>query len=721
MTSIAETRYQTTPHKGQPLDRIYAMFRRRVVLFVGIVLGVTALAVLFGLLTPLHYSASSRIVIDPREQKVLPDSTVLPSLSADPATIDSQVEILKSRALTEEVVTRLKLTTDPEFNRPSAGGRGLRGLFSRAVQTEPVDEQAELARRVVDAVAAQLTVTNMGLSSVIQITFKARSPVKAARIANAFAQTYIEDQRLQKANANARASGWLLSRMSELRANSERSDAALKRYEVDRGIVGLQSATGATANQQEIQSLTGELATARGAEAEAVAKLNAARRARSGDSAESMNSPVLQAYKQQRAEASAKLAKLATRYGPRYPEVQTAEREIADIDRQMAGELRSLMGSLDTDVRAARSRTAQIAAALARANEGLKGASLASVGANALSKRAEADKAIYEAFLNRYKQTSAESGMENADARIISLAVPQLRPISPSIKLLALIGLLIGAGSGLLVTALADAMLGGVYKEDQLEDELSLVPLGTIIERPRAQRHEGAVIDQVRDAPESVFAEMVRSVAGNILSTIGPDTRVIMITSALADEGKSTSAILIARAIADMGRRTLFIDGDVVKRSSTRQLADAIPAGIVELIDGTASLASVIRHDGDGSMDWIGVRDHARRAGVFVQASVPGLLAGLRQRYDVIVIDAAPLLATADARALATHADAVVLAVRWFKTARRAVRATLKALASLGIRPAGAVLTRVDLRRQARMGDGSRYSYGAQYMSYTRG
>jgi uncharacterized protein involved in exopolysaccharide biosynthesis/Mrp family chromosome partitioning ATPase len=705
------------------LDRIYAVLRRRIVLFALIVLSCTVLAVLVGLMTPLQYSASARIVIDPREQKVLPDAQMLASLTADPATIDSQVEILKSRALVEQVVRRFALTADPEFNVAPRGGRGLRGLFLPTARSAPQDARTELVERVVDAVSARLSVANMGLSSVIQITFKSRSSIKAARIANAFAQTYIEDQRLQKVGANTRASGWLLSRLTELRENSERSDAALKRYEVDRGIVGLQSATGATANQQEIQSLTSELATARGAEAEAIAKLNAARRARSGDSAESMNSPVLQAYKQQRAEASAKLAQLTTRYGARYPEVQTVQREIADIDRQMTGELGSVMGALETDVSAARSRTAQVAAALARANEALKRASLASVGANALSKRADADKAVYEAFLNRYKLTSAQSGMENADARIISLATPQSRPTSPSLKLLALIGLLMGGASGIVATALADAMLGGVYNEDQLEDDLALSPLGTIVELPRARspRADGvAVIDQLGREPESVFAEMVRSVAGNILSTVSPDTRIIMITSALADGGKSTSALLIARAIAGMGRKTLFIDGDAVKRSATRQLGEAIPAGIVELIDGTAPMSSVIMRDRDGPLEWIGVRDHARRTGVFAQAPAAGVLEELRKRYDVIVIDAAPLLATADARALATHADEVVLAVRWLKTPRRAVRATLKALAGLGITPAGAVLTRVDLRRQARMGDGSRYSYGAQYISYTR-
>lgn len=722
MTSVAETLARTTPGLATPLRHLAATLRRRLPAFVAILIACTALATGIGLMTPIRYSASARIVIDPRAQKVLPDSQMLENLNADPATIDSQVEILRSRALVGKVVEKLHLADDPEFDMPVTGGRGLRGLFQPA-PPPPAERDREAARRgrVIDAVSNRLTVSNLGLSAVIQIGFQSESPTKAAAIANAFAQTYIDDQQEQKARANDQASSWLLSRLDQLRRNAEQSDAIVKRYEVEHGIVGLQSATGATANQQEIQSLTTELASARADEAAAVAKMSAAARAAAGNDSESAGSPVLQAYKKQRSELAARLADLQSRYGPLYPEVQSTRRELAEVERQIAGEQGSLRATLGTDARAAQARTARIAADLARATNGLQGANLASVGADALRKRADADRGVYEAFLNRYKQMSAQAGMASADARIISLATPPLKPGTPSLKLLALLGALVGAALGIVVIVGIDAIRGGVYTEDMLRDELGLTPLGALPEERAGRRGSAAVLDHVRDHPESILAETVRGVANAIALATAGGPHAVMIGSTVANEGKSTSAILIARALAGLGRRVLLVDCDVVKRSTSRTLAGDIPAGIVELVDGTAHLSDVVRADPEGAMDWIGVARDSRRAGVFGKATLPDILTQLKARYDIVVLDAAPLLATADARALAAQADRLLLAVRWQRTPRRAVRTMLRMLAAQDIRPMGALLTRVDLRRQARMGDADRYSYGAQYLAYTRG
>ena len=701
---------------------IIAMLRRRIILFVMIVGVGTVAGIGVGLLMPLKYVASARIILDPRQQNVLNTPQVLSGLQTDPMAIDSQVEILHSTALIKKVVRQLGLDKDPEFNRPPSAGLGLRNLFGAA--PEAADSTGVADDMVVDSVTERLGVASLGLSSVIQVSFKSRSPTKAARIANAFVQTYIADQSAQKAGANERATEWLSSRLDDLRANAERSDAALKHYEVDKGIVGLQSATGATATQQEIQSLTTEYAAARGEQALAEAKLQALNRAGNpADSPDGMNSPVLQALKKQRAEASAKLAQLTARYGARYPEVVTVQQGLVEIDRQMALEGSQIRAALTTEVMAARARSGQIQSQLGSANNVLKGANLAAVGANQLSNRAEADRSVYQSFLDRYKQTSAQAGIESPDARVISLASPPLRPDTPGLKLLAVLGTLVGVAAAILIVGAVEMFFGGFYNEEQIED-LGLIcfgmlpELGTSLEK--GEIVNGPVIDHAIQQPNSLFAEMVRGViSGGFFSSRRKAHHIIMISSTLPGEGKSSSSIVLARSLAEANIKTLLVDCDVVRRTATKLLGGDVPAGIVELVDGGKSQEDVILRDHASKLYWIGVRNDSRRTGVFNQPSLPAVLGGLRDRFDVVMIDAPPVLATADARTLVPEVDELVLAIQWSKTRRGAVRATLKVLTDLGVEPTGAILTRVDMRKQAKMGDASRYGHGTQYLAYT--
>ena len=514
----------------------------------------------------------------------------------------------------------------------------------------------------------------------------------------------------------------LASRLDELRRNAESSDAALHQYEVAHGIVGLQSATGATANQQEIQSLTTELSTARGAQAEADAKLGALGRGTDPiNSDDGARSPVIQDLKKQRSVAAADLAKANTRYGPMNSEVIALNETVANLDRAILTEARTIRAAAQTEARAAGARTAQIASNLGSAEGSLRSASIASVGANQLRNRADADRAIYLSFLERYKQTAAQTGFETPDARIIGAANPPVKPSSLSLKVLALVGALGGIALGMVSAIVVELIWGGVYREEQFNDDFGIAALGTLPELSSTLNPgEGdniAVIDFPQAHPLSVIAEMVRGISGTAVFSAAPPHRIVTITSALPGEGKSTCSIMIARMLAHSGLRTLLVDGDLIARSTTKQLGGAA-VGLNEVVSGAVTLEQALIGDPLSPLHWIGISDNGRHDSVFGTTAADPLLALLRARYDLVIIDSAPILATADARALAVKSDAVVLAVRWSTTRRSAVRAAAKLLRDLGTRPAGAMLTRVDMRKQARMGDAGAYDYSKQYREY---
>lgn len=703
-----------------------SMLRRRIALFLVAVLVFEGLAIGAAMIKQPKFTASARVVFDPRSNAVLKAPANDPSL--DSMAVDTQVEVLKSRATIERVIKQNGLTKDPEFNKQLPPGL-LAGLTGGAQRQATSKGQDPLMDATVQNLSERLSGNSLGLSSVIQVSFRSKSPLKSAQLANAFAEAYIATQLSVKTQAAARMLAELESRLAELRANAERSDTAWREYQVASGLVTTQSAAGATALQQEIQSLTMQLAEARAGQAIAqaqqgvVAGLTGAR----DTFGEAQESPVLQALKRQRNEVSAKLAEANVRYGPRHPEVLAQTQALRDIEAQINDETDRVRRTVTSQSRAAQSRTAAIEGQLAAANARLQRANIASVGESQLKNRAEADMAIYQTFLERYKQVSAEAGMERPDARIISYAAVPTKPSSLPRSLIAALGLLVGCAAGLVLVVLVEALFGGVYNTAQVTSAFGVPCLGYVPELESIPMASGGFKRGQRPSPTeaplaeplSPFSEMLRNLLAAEPFNLGQHRNfTVMLSSSVAGEGKSTCSIALARSLTLQGARVLLIDADLIRHAATRHLG-APQAGLVELIDGTASLSQVLQKDPLSGLYWIGVSKHVAAPGAFAKPAFRDILADLRARFDIIILDAAPILATADARRLAQEVDRVVMAIRWSKTPRSAIRAAFKVFRAMGIPVAGAILTRVDMQKQARMGDADRFDDYYQYQAYS--
>jgi uncharacterized protein involved in exopolysaccharide biosynthesis/Mrp family chromosome partitioning ATPase len=705
-----------------------SVLRRWLPLFLLVVVLVELLAIGVAIVTPPKFTAVARVVFDPRAQNVTNAPSPVAELSADSMSVDTQVEVLKSRATIDRVIKQLDLTHDPEFNKVHGGGV-LASILNITPQTTTAPGQDPVAEATAQNVAKNLGGSSLGLSSVIQVGFKSKSPIKAARIANAFADAYIATQLSVKQQASAHMTSELMARLTQLRQSAEQSDAAWRQYQVATGLVNTQSANGATALQQEIQSLTTQLADARASQAEAEAKQGVVA-GLTGDRdtfGGALDSPVLQALKRQRNEASAKLADLSARYGPRHPDVVAQNRTIAEIDDQMKGELQRVRSTVTSETRVAQSRAGSLQAQLSAANARLQSANLASVGESQLKNRADADQSVYQSFLDRFKQVSAESGMERPDARVISLAALPTSPSSLPRTLIAAMGLLVGVAAGIVVVALVEIVFGGVYNTNQVVDMFGIASLGSVPEldsvpdRDRAKRRKGPKrlpIDIPITEPLSPFSEMLRGLLASEPFNLGLRSHsTVMLTSSLAGEGKSTCSIALARTLSMQGARVLLVDCDLIRYTMSALLGGA-EAGIVELVEGTAGFDKAIQKDPISEVHWIGVSKGSGTPGTFAKPAFRELLAKLRDHYDIIVMDAAPILASSDVRRLAMEVDRVVMAIRWAQTPRSAIRAALKVFTEIEIPVSGAILTRVDLNKQAKMGDANHFDYYYQYQAY---
>ena len=707
------------------LQRYVAAFRRRTGLFMAVatVVCLIVLALMLGQ-TPV-YTATANLQINTRKEQVIAGPAVLSALDAEAAIVDTEVEVLKSPQLAAGVVDALNLTQDPEFN-----ARLRRSPFAAVtdrIGRAPIPDREIERQQVIDAVSHRLTVRRVGLTYSMAVGFTSDSPTKAARIANAFAECYLQSQLTAKFDANNQANAFLGARLEDLRRQVETADAAVSLYRIDNGLL---SAQGATLTEQEISVYNQQLASARAQQAEQDARLRTARSqmaagSNGDDVGEALTSPVVQNLRAQRAAISTRVADLSVRYGPLHPDMIRARQELADIDAQIQAEIRRVVSNLDAQAQVARQRTDSVETSLNAARGVLADNNAASVRLRELEGEAEAARAIYRAFLDRYRETSAQTGVEQADARIVSRATPPTSQSAPNLMLSLALGLVLGVGAGAFPVIIANTLQTGLGGPEDIERKLGLAPIGAIPLASSVSALEDRdlhPIDLVLQRPLSVFTEAFRALRTSItpiVSVVGePAGRIIAVTSALPGEGKTTAAISLARVAARSGGRILLIDGDPRRRGVTRMLGLDPDAGLAEALHGAASWRNLLVLDPASGAHVLPLSGAGLSADdLFAAPPMDALLTELRQAFDLILIDTAPVLVLADARVLAGKADSVLLLARWRRTPARAVAAAIRILSQSGARILGVTLTQVDVRAQARQDYGHA---GYDYQAYRK-
>ncbi|WP_426024083.1 GumC family protein [Brevundimonas sp. PWP3-1b1] len=705
------------------LQRYVAAFRRRAGLFTAVATVVCLIVLALMLGQTSVYTATANLQIKTRKEQVIAGPAVLSALDAEAAIVDTEVEVLKSPQLAAGVVDALDLTQDPEFNARLRRSHfaGITDRIGRA----PVPDREIERQQVIDAVSRRLTVRRVGLTYSMAVGFTSENPTKAARIANAFAERYLQSQLTAKFDANSQANAFLGARLEDLRRQVETADAAVSLYRIENGLL---SAQGATLTEQEISVYNQQLASARAQQAEQDARLRTARSqmaagSNGDDVGEALTSPVVQNLRAQRAAISTRVADLSVRYGPLHPDMIRARQELADIDAQIQAEIRRVVSNLDAQAQVAQQRAASVQTSLNAARSVLADNNAASVRLLELEGEAEAARAIYRAFLDRYRETSAQTGVEQPDARIVSHATPPTSQSAPNLMLSITLALVLSVAAGVVAVILAARLQTGLATAEEVERKLGLtaigaIPLASSVTAPDDQ--DIHPIDLVLQRPLSMFTEAFRALRASIHPTNIPSrgAKVVAVTSALPGEGKTTAAVCLARVSARAGGRVLLVDGDPRRRAVTRMLGLNPAQGLTEVLRGAASWRDALVLDPASGAHVLPLSDaEASAEDLFGSPAMDALLIELRQAFDLILLDTPPVLALADARVLAARADTVVLLARWRKTPARAVESAIRILNHSGVDILGVALTQVDVKLQARHGYGDA---GYHYEAYRR-
>ncbi|MEL7028503.1 MAG: Wzz/FepE/Etk N-terminal domain-containing protein [Pseudomonadota bacterium] len=718
--------------------KVIAFLRRRLNVIAGCIALITALAALISLqITPI-YTASAEVLIDSRETNVANMESVLSGLSLNSDVVDTEVEVIRSRQLLKRVVRELGLIQDPEFNlslqepgliarlNPMNVVRGALGPAEDNLGLTDEERAALQEERVVTQVLQSLRVARSGLTFVIRISVKSESPHKAAELANAIANAYLVDQMEAKFEATQRANEWLSARLSDLRDQLRISEDAV---EIFRSENDLFQQDGATLNEQQLGQLNAQLALSRADRAEKQARLRRVeellRSGRGVDAvAEVLASNVIVRLREQQAVVVRKRAELSSRYGDRHPEMIKVRRELSDLENQISAEVQRIVSGLRNDVEAAAERERSLERSLGQLKDGAAEDDRSRVRLRELEREAEANRALYESFLNRFKETTGQEGLQEADARKISEAIPPLKPSSPKVKLNVAAAFAFASVLGIGLALVLERLDSGFRTAEQVESALGLMHLASIPKLDRTQRKIGGKVlspqDYILARPLSAFAEALRFLRTAVmLSDVDRKPKTLLFTSAMPNEGKTTTAVCFARSAASSGVRTILVDADLRRPSVHRALDMKPEVGLIEHLSGQSPLEDVILHDEESGLDVVPViHNAATPPDLLASEAVKALLRRLASDYDLVVLDSAPVLPVAATKALAQAVDKTIFIARWQDTPRDASRSAVKDLRLLRVDLAGAVLSQVDVRRQKAHGYGDPTYYQGRYETY---
>jgi len=725
--NIATTRPEETTD-GLDMQWLFAVFSRRWKLFAAVAISIFTLAVVYTVRQQPVYTASASVLIDAQKVQLFSPNTseaLDGGASPDSNAVDTQVEVMRSRAVADWVVRSLNLDNDPAF-RPRPGRHGLGAIIARAnpANNKPATlSAAAIHKQVIDTLLGPLDVKRVGTSYIIQLSYTNGSPYRAAAIANAFAQGYLNDSVETKSAVTREASGLLSSRLVELGNTAAQDNTAVQQYKIAHGLM---SASGTTLTEQEISNYNEQLATARTQAAEDEARLRTAQAqlahgSTGEDVGEALNSPVIQSLRSQRAQASGQVAELSARYGPRHPDMMKAQRQLADIDGEIRQEIERIISNLQAKVDVSRQRAASVAQTLQGAQGTLAVNNRAQVGLTELEQKAAASQALYDAYLNRFKETSTQEGTEQSGARIVSRAdVPTVQS-APKVGLYLVFGAILAFGAGVGAIFVGEVLDTGLMTADDVEQRLGVPYLGGLaLLKSTAPNAKEPPTDYVVARPLSMFAEAFRTLrAALLVGGEGEPPCVIAITSALTGEGKTTAAMCLGLIAAVQGSKSVVVDCDLRRRSVSQHLPETPAVGLIEVIKGQATLDEALYHEPRSGAAFLTISEGPlTTSDVFSGPAMEALIEDLKRRFDLVILDTPPILIVADTRVLARMADATVLLARWRRTPQQAVKAALRQLDNSGSRLVGVALSLVDMRQQARYAYGDPAYYYGQHRKY---
>jgi capsular exopolysaccharide synthesis family protein len=680
-------------------------------LIIGCFLGALVIGATITLLMTPIFTAQATLQIDREAARVIDAEDVTPSenLMQGEEFFQTQYGLLRSRSLAERVIESLGLASSNEaleamgVEAPEAGGTAA----------------AQASRRKAAALKAlqdNLSVSPVRGSRLVAVGYDNPNPVVAARIANGFAENFIQSNLDRKFESSSYAREFLEERIAQTKERLESAERQLVAYAANQQIINVGEPSEGAASGGATESLTSNnlvainnaLARTR---AERVAAEERWRSARTSDLMtlpEVLQNPSIQRLTEQRAVLDAEYQQKLSVYQPDYPEMVRLRAQIEEAD----GQIRTIADNIRSSIRSQYEIAANQERSLQAQVNGLTGDVLdlrdRSIQYNILQRELDTTRTLYEGLLQRYKEVGVTGGVTANNISIVDLATPPEEPSKPDMLLNMALAALLGLGLGVLAALVLEALDETVATPDDVEKKLGVPVLGVVPLLEKGQTPSDALAD-IR----SGFSEAYYSLRTALqFSTPDGAPSSVLVSSARPAEGKSTTAYAVALNLARVGKRVLLVDGDLRNPSMHRMVGVENERGMSNLLSGSADLASVVQRTREENLFFVPCGPlPPNPAELWGGDRLRQFLAETRDNFDHVVFDGPPVLGFADAPILAAAVQGVLFVLESRGTRRGQARGALRRIQVGRAHLLGAVLTKFNARSTSYGGYDYAYDY----------
>ena len=685
------------PAQASAID--FARFLRVLHEWRWLILAATALglilAVLVTLLTTPLYRARVSLEVNPPRVEIMADQSKDMVSDASPWDfVATQVGLLKSTSVAQRVVEDLNLANNPSFANQDS-------------------DPAIRLRQATQKVAKNLTVTPPAEGNLVTFSYVSESPQLAAQIANAYANAFINSALQRRYESSTYARNFLERQIAKTRGDLEKSERQLVAYAQSQGIINT-SGVGEGERGADAGSLQGQsLVALNDALAQATARRVAAEGAYRSAAAAGPTSEVTaatQALRQSRAALEAEYQDKRTLMKPDHPEMVSLRSRIEELDRQIARETSNVGGSringLQAEYRAALSAERALQARVA----GLRGQVLdlrgRSIQYTILQREVDTNRALYDALLQRYKEIGVAGGIGTAPVSIVDRADVPSGPFKPNLLWNLLAGLGIGLAAGIATAFGLEYMNDTIKTRADIRNKLGLACLGAIPKRTR----KVPLLEELED-PTSATSEAYSTVSTSLrFSTDNGVPKTLLISSARAGEGKSSTAVSLAHNLARLGKSVLLIDSDL-RKPAFRSLSNG--TGLTKLLTSDDKVADHVTPTQYDRLCLLACGPiPPNPADLLSSGRLRTIIREAAAQFDVVVVDAPPVIGLADAPLLASVVNDVVLVIESGKTRTTTAQDAMNRLRAAGANIVGATLTK-STEESSAYGYSYKYKYGA--------
>jgi succinoglycan biosynthesis transport protein ExoP len=695
----------------------------------GLFVAFSLLGVVLGLIylikaTPM-YSSAARVMIDHRQVLAIHDVSKLsdeaPSdIGGIADDVENQLELLHSEQIGLAAIKRLNLAEDPAFIDPPKSLIGEILAFLKAklglTTKTPIslnDQDANVTRQLkaLTVLDSNLRFIRIPKTFLLEIQYTAPDPVRAAEIANGYAEAFVQEQLNVRIAAAHRARNWLKQRTDEFREYYVNFDLEVQKFRADHDL--LESGKGELNSQQRFSELTTQLVTAQEETARAKAKYQHIKNiidTHQADAAvdESISDPIITTLRTKYLEYKSKLKDWESyhKLDSNHDAIIHLKNLMAEQSVRLFEELGRIAESYRTDYEVAAARENSLAESLNQQQSIAVTSNDAQVQLRQLEQKAETYKSLYESYLQRYQGSAQQETFPMGDSHVISVANPPLFPSSPRKPIVLAIALGLGALAGAGIGLLRE-LLDRVFRTaEQVRDTLGVDVLGLLpaISNGSLQKSGSGTMAPIMryaiDDPFSAFAETLRSakVAAD-LALHDKSPKIIGMVSLVPREGKSTVSKNFASLLALQGAKTLLIDADTRNPALTRAI------GCERRKDSESALppmAELLKYEPDSGLQMlpcIYAKGDPRVAEGLSSTMLQTLIKSSDQSFDYIIVDLPPIGPVVSARGMASAIDAFVFVIAWGSTSRGAVRAVLAKEHSIRDKLLGVVLNKVNMEK----------------------